>query len=77
MSFIQREIERLHSALLCMPNGPKRAELYAAQQSLAWALEPTGYRSPHDMIMDTPAAQEDCLAEPRPAPSSGMGVPSA
>ena len=59
MSFIQRELDRISRAL----HEPRSAEynrLYAAQQALAWALEPTGFQSPYDVIKDTLAISKDC-----------------
>jgi hypothetical protein len=43
-------------------------ELYAAQQALAWALDPTGFAAPFTTITGTRADSEDCPAELRPAP---------
>jgi hypothetical protein len=58
MGFVQREIDRIRQAILADP--PNRAELYAAQQALEWAMEPSGIASPYDMIMGTAAGSEDC-----------------
>lgn len=58
MSFIQREIERLNAAII--PDTPKQDGLYAAQQALAWALEPSGIKSPYEMIMGIQEGSEDC-----------------
>jgi hypothetical protein len=59
MSFIKREINRISAAL-----GEARADeydqLYAAQQALAWALEPNGFKSPYDAIKGTPEDLADC-----------------
>jgi hypothetical protein len=67
MSFVQRELDRIQSALT---NNPERyAELYAAQQALAWAQEPDGFASPTKMIMGIPANSEDCPASSNPAQS--------
>ncbi len=69
MSFIQRELDRINS-LLGDGSNPHYAELYAAQQALAWALEPTGYKAPLDAVMkDTLADSEDYSVHTRP-PSS-------
>lgn len=70
MSFVKRELDRLHSEILKTDeNTPAYAQLYAAQQALEWALEPTGAKSPYDMIMGIPAKTGDCLSEPRPLQS--------
>jgi hypothetical protein len=49
MSFVQRELNRIQSALESHPEC--HAEPYVAQQSLAWALEPTGFKAPFDLIV--------------------------
>lgn len=70
MSFVQREIDRIRSALLADPEGERYQELYAAQQALSWALEPNGFGSPIDVIMGTRVVREDCRVEFRPPSSS-------
>ena len=67
MSFIQRELDRLSSALRDGQTKPDvYAQVYAAQQALAWAMEPTGFASPTTMIgragglKDTQEGTEDC-----------------
>lgn len=61
MSFVSRELDRI-SARLRHPDIPadEYEKLYAAQQALAWALEPEGFRSPYDAISGTLAGSEDC-----------------
>ena len=69
MSFLEREIARLAAAIVDPANIARRAELYAAQQALAWTTEPSGYASPFDMIMrDTREEPEGCPVEHRPLP---------
>lgn len=46
MSFMQRELDRIGAVLRDGFNHPNHAELYAAQQALFWAQEPTGIASP-------------------------------
>ena len=67
MSFIQREIDRLNAEII--PGTPNHDSLYAAQQALAWALEPSGIKSPYEMIMGIQEGSEDCLADPHHLPS--------
>jgi hypothetical protein len=67
MSFVQRELDRIHSALSAHPE--RYAELYAAQQALAWTQEPTGFSSPVTMILDTLEGSEDYPPSSNPAPS--------
>jgi hypothetical protein len=64
MSFIQRELDRIGNALTCTQPGKGYAELYAAQQALVWALEPSGFKPPYDMIIptNTPGDSADCPA---------------
>lgn len=69
MSFIQREINKIRSELI-ESNGQHYNELYAAQQALAWTLEPDGTRSPFQMIMQgTLEGPADYLADPHPLES--------
>lgn len=74
MSFVQRELDRISRALHEPHSAERYAQLYAAQQALSWAMEPTGFRSPYDTVMDIEADQEDCLARIRPPVSSDSGV---
>jgi hypothetical protein len=59
MSFIQRELDRISAALVDGPEANDYASLYAAQQALALALEPTGIKAPLAMIRGTQEATED------------------
>ncbi len=63
MSFIQRELDRVGIALQQSEPNPRYAELYAVQQALMWALEPSGFKAPYDMLIttDTPVDLADCL----------------
>jgi hypothetical protein len=76
MSFIQRELDRIGAALGDKSNGENYERLYAAQQALAWALEPTGFRSPYNAIKGIPEAQEDYRAEPHQIPFSDIRAPA-
>ena len=76
MGFIERESERISAAIVNPDNAGVRDQLYAAQQALGWASEPTGFKSPYDMIMGIPGEPGDCLGEPHPPLSSdtcGLG----
>lgn len=70
MSFIQRELDRIGEALRAAPEGNQYAQLYAAQQALAWATEPNGYAAPSMLLMGIPAGSRDCSAHLHPTPSS-------
>lgn len=74
MSFVQRELDRI-SAALGAPNQAEYDRLYAAQQALSWALEPTGFKSPYDEIMGTLANSTDYLSLSCPLPSLSRDVP--
>ncbi len=67
MGFIQREIDRIRTSL--MSGDGRRDELYAAQQALEWALEPSGIQSPATMLLGIPEDSADCSARPRPQSS--------
>ncbi len=71
MSFIQRELDRISAALRESPGRDDYAQLYAAQQALAWATEPQGYASPMKLLTGTSADSEGCLAHPQPADECG------
>lgn len=75
MSFIQRELDKISVALVEKTNGADYDRLYAAQQALAWAIEPTGVRSPYNMIKGIAEAPEDYRAEPHQLPFSDIRAP--
>ena len=60
MSFVPREIDRLNGAI--NSGVGDRSELYAAQQALSWAIEPSGIQSPYAMIIRSGEAPEGCSA---------------
>ncbi len=70
MSFIQRELDRIHASLGTERDNAKYAALYAAQQALAWALEPGGFKAPYSSIMGIQEEPKDYRAEPCPGKSS-------
>jgi hypothetical protein len=63
MSFIARELEKLNSDLCTNPKGDRYAEIYAAQQALAWALDPKSVKSPTTLLMGIQADSVDCLVD--------------
>lgn len=73
MSFIERELARIERALREPQSDEHYCQLYAAQQALAWALEPEGFARPSNVIAGglvmpftfsgTPAASGDCSAD--------------
>ncbi len=72
MSFIRREIDRIRESLVA--SGPRYDELYAAQQALEWALEPSGTKSPYAMIT---GIQEGSGDYPAPSNPASCGYASA
>ncbi len=72
MGFMQRELERIERGLREPQSSERYCQLYAAQQALSWALEPSGFALPYDTIVsgrvrplrDTPASLEDCSGLP-------------
>jgi hypothetical protein len=68
MSFIQRELNRIHPLLLDVHH-PQHAELYAAQQALRWAQDPDGFASPYRMLRGTLADSRDYQASLNPSQS--------
>lgn len=66
MGFIERELERISEAVRARQgenaNTDEYRQLYAAQQALSWALDPTGFRAPFDTVMGIPVAPVDCQA---------------
>ena len=75
MGFVERERDRINVALACLkePLTPedetKYQKLYAAQQALSWALEPSGIKSPYDLIMDIHRDLTNCRAKRHPVQS--------
>ena len=69
MSFVQRELERIQTALGSSTDNDQRARLYAAQQALAWALDPSGYSSPYNMVRGIREGSEDYSAPVHHSPS--------
>lgn len=61
MKFIEQELERI-SATLREPRTAEYDQLYAAQQALSWALDPTVFKSPYDLLNGTPAGSVNCPA---------------
>lgn len=65
MQHVELELKRIGERLV----GPlplEHAALYAAQQALAWAMNPQGFASPYAMITGIREGSEDCLADSRP-----------
>jgi len=60
MSFVSRELNRIQAILSATPKPERYTELYAAQQALAWALEPTGFQSPVSFVLDTREDEAGC-----------------
>ena len=61
--FVERELDRIHAAILDGANADKRDALYAAQQALEWAREPTCYATRFAVAMGIQEVRGDCQAE--------------
>ena len=70
MGFLQREFDRLNLALGDPNNANKYELFYAAQQAIAWAMDPIGYKAPFEMITGTPADSKGCSERSRQPLSS-------
>ena len=66
---IKEELERINQALREGPDQGAWQSLYIAQQALAWALQPEGFKSPYDLISGTQAGSGDCSVLQSPLPS--------
>ena len=51
MSFVQRELDKINALIRQTPNDdPTNGPLHAAQQALAWALDPDTVASPSALL---------------------------
>ncbi len=66
---VKAEIDKVNQALREGPDQPYAQGLYIAQQALAWALEPGGYKPPFDLVMGIQEGSEGCSSHPHPLPS--------
>lgn len=79
MGFVEREIERLDSALAQPQTGERMIRIFAARDALKWTTEPQTSATPLDSIDSTPVllpstpdtspATGDCRAAFHPEPS--------
>ncbi len=69
MSFIQRDLDRIGNALRDNPDANDYDRLYVAQQALAWATDPEGFKSPMGVIRGIQEAKEDYPSCPCPGRS--------
>ncbi len=69
MDYIKRELGKLRDALNARPKPNEYDRLYAAQQALSWAEDPTAYKSPTALIIGTREGSEDCPALSNPQSS--------
>jgi hypothetical protein len=65
MSFVAREMEKLNKDLCMNPTGARYAEIFAAQQALAWALDPMAFKAPSALLICTQASSTDCSVDIR------------
>lgn len=76
MGLIERELTKIQTAIGA-PQDANHTALRAAQQALAWALDPSVFRSPLYSITGNPEDSEDCSAGSCPAPLSHTNALSA
>lgn len=62
MHHLSIELDRIHVELLGSPTLEQRGKLYAAQQALAWALDPGAFRKPYETAMGTLEGLKGCSA---------------
>jgi hypothetical protein len=63
---VQNELDRIGTALRQSGPVPRYDELYVAQQALMWALDPSTFKAPYDLIAPVsgiPEGSEGCLEE--------------
>jgi hypothetical protein len=81
---VKSELERIECALRDPQTDERYCQLYAAQQALAWAMNPSGFASPfatiqRGLVRPLTSTQEDsegCRALPRHFSSSDTHAPS-
>ena len=71
IGFVQRELDRIRREIVLQeaPSLEDDARLRAASQALSWALEPTGFATPYDVIMGTRPEPAGCSEHLRPVQS--------
>jgi hypothetical protein len=73
MNFVERELGKITQAMAMPQEADRYCQLYAAQQALAWASDPSAFAAPSAVIVGglvqpltgTPADSADCLGEAR------------
>lgn len=71
MGFIERELERVQSALHAGELAREvYCQLYAVQQALAWSIEPTGFKAPYDTVAEGRVFSSPPATESNPAPAA-------
>lgn len=73
---IEAERARLYNRLTNRPHPYEHGALYAAQQALAWVLNPDLAAAPLDAIARSQAAHRDCCRTGRPETSEQTCAPS-
>lgn len=75
MEHVQAELERIRVRLVNRPHPNEHAGLYAAQQALEWALDPSGFKAPYAMVTGIREASRDCCPTSRPEPFEHTDAP--
>jgi hypothetical protein len=61
---VQRELDRIGTALRQSDPVPRYDELYVAQQTLMWTLDPDTYKAPYDLLVPVSDTPEDSKGYP-------------
>lgn len=70
MDHIQAELDRISEKLRNYPHPNEHAGLFAAQQALEWARNPTAFQSPFLAVTGSSEDSGDCSGETRLPPLS-------
>ena len=65
MDHVHAELRRIEARLAAYPDPFHHAGLYAAQQALAWAVQPDAFATPLATVLGSSAGSGDCSAESR------------
>jgi hypothetical protein len=69
MEHVHAELRRISARLAAYPDPFEHAGLYAAQQALAWAMQPEAFASPVATVLGSEEGSGDCWAESHPLQS--------
>ena len=76
MDHLQDELARIEARLAAYPLPHEHAGLYAAQQALTWALDPSACASSYEMVTNTVGVSEGYSGGRSRPPLSGSSAHS-